>query len=102
MTEVLGRLRREGRIDVPVCAAITDLAALHYWATPGADIHFITHPESIAEVRASPARDAECTACTGSRAGVPRPAAMGEARAALGLPIERQDRARLGRRLGRR
>ena len=28
-TEVLGRLRRSGRIRVPVCAAITDLAAMH-------------------------------------------------------------------------
>jgi UDP-N-acetylglucosamine:LPS N-acetylglucosamine transferase len=36
---------------VPVCAAITDVAALHYWATPGADLHLVTHPESIEEVR---------------------------------------------------
>ncbi len=50
-TEVLGRLRRKGRLDVPVCAAITDLSALHYWATPGADLHLVTHPESMEEVR---------------------------------------------------
>jgi UDP-N-acetylglucosamine:LPS N-acetylglucosamine transferase len=50
-TEVLGRLRRSGRIRVPVCAAITDLAAMHYWASPGVDVHLITHPESVAEVR---------------------------------------------------
>jgi processive 1,2-diacylglycerol beta-glucosyltransferase len=51
-TEVLGRLRRAGRLNVPVCAVITDLAALRYWATPGADLHLVTHPESIEEVRA--------------------------------------------------
>jgi UDP-N-acetylglucosamine:LPS N-acetylglucosamine transferase len=51
VTEVLGRLRRAGRLDVPVCAAITDLAALDYWASPGIDVHLVTHPESIPEVR---------------------------------------------------
>ncbi len=49
-TEVLGRLRRAGRLHVPVCAVITDLAGLRYWATPGADLHLVTHPESIDEV----------------------------------------------------
>ncbi len=49
-TEVLGRLRRAGRMHVPVCAVITDLAGLRYWATPGADLHLVTHPESIEEV----------------------------------------------------
>jgi UDP-N-acetylglucosamine:LPS N-acetylglucosamine transferase len=51
-TEVLGRLRRAGKLRLPVCAVITDLSALRYWATPGADLHLVTHPESIEEVRA--------------------------------------------------
>jgi len=51
VTEVLGRLRADEHIGVPVVAVITDLAAMHYWATPGADVHLVTHPESIAEVR---------------------------------------------------
>jgi len=50
-TEVLGWLRRTGRLDVPVVAAVTDLAAMHYWAARGVDLHLVTHPESIAEVR---------------------------------------------------
>jgi processive 1,2-diacylglycerol beta-glucosyltransferase len=50
-TEVLGWLRRRGRLDVPACAAVTDLSALRYWAAPGIDLHLVTHPESIAEVR---------------------------------------------------
>jgi processive 1,2-diacylglycerol beta-glucosyltransferase len=50
-TEVLGGLRRTGRLRVPVVAAITDLAMMHYWAAPGIDLHIVTHPESIDEVR---------------------------------------------------
>jgi processive 1,2-diacylglycerol beta-glucosyltransferase len=49
-TEVLGALRATGKIDVPVVSAITDLAALRYWAHPGVDLHLITHPESAEEV----------------------------------------------------
>jgi processive 1,2-diacylglycerol beta-glucosyltransferase len=49
-TEVLGRMRRRGRLAVPVVSAITDLAALHYWAARGVDVHLIIHPESAAEV----------------------------------------------------
>jgi UDP-N-acetylglucosamine:LPS N-acetylglucosamine transferase len=51
VTEVLGRLKRNGRLRLPVVAAITDLAAMHYWASRGIDVHLVTHPESIAEVR---------------------------------------------------
>lgn len=50
-TAVLGALRRRGRLDVPACAAITDLAALRFWAHPGVDLHLVTHEESIDEVR---------------------------------------------------
>lgn len=49
-TEILGELRRRGRLDVPVFSAITDLAALNYWAHPGIDLHFVIHEESIEEV----------------------------------------------------
>jgi UDP-N-acetylglucosamine:LPS N-acetylglucosamine transferase len=46
-SEVLGRLRAHGRLNVPVCSVVTDLAGLHYWASPGCDLHLVTHPESI-------------------------------------------------------
>ena len=58
-TEVLGRLRRARRLQVPVCAVITDLAGLRYWATPGADLHLVTHPESIPEVKSIAGDDAD-------------------------------------------
>jgi processive 1,2-diacylglycerol beta-glucosyltransferase len=51
VTELLGRLRRRGRLHVPVVSAITDLAALRYWSHPGVDLHLVTHPESVDEVR---------------------------------------------------
>lgn len=85
-TEVLGRLRRSGKLRVPVCAAITDLAGLRYWATPGADLHLVTHPESIAEVRAIAGADAEVHCVHGFTKAVflvPRPVI--DARIELGL-----------------
>jgi UDP-N-acetylglucosamine:LPS N-acetylglucosamine transferase len=50
VTAVLGELRRQGKLDVPCYSSITDLAGLHFWAHPGIDKHFITHPESTEEV----------------------------------------------------
>jgi UDP-glucose 4-epimerase len=50
VTAVLGMLRENRRLEIPVQSAITDLAGLRYWAHPGVDMHFVTHPESIEEV----------------------------------------------------
>ena len=87
ITEVLGRLRRDGRLDIPVCAAITDLAALDYWASPGVDVHLVTHPESIPEVRriAGPSTEIHCVHGF-SRPEFRAPRGAAPARQALGLP----------------
>ena len=87
-TEVLGDLRARGRIDVPVVSAITDLAALRYWAHPGVDLHLITHPESAEEVaRIAPESEIACVrGLTDPRFYEPRDQA--EARRELGLPPE--------------
>ncbi len=50
VTAVLGELRRNGKLNVPCYSSITDLAGLQFWAHPGIDLHFITHPESAEEV----------------------------------------------------
>jgi processive 1,2-diacylglycerol beta-glucosyltransferase len=87
VTEVLGRLRSAGQIEVPVVAAITDLAAMHYWATPGADLHLITHPESTAEVRAVAGADVAVHTVRGFTApDFEQSRAKSEARSLLGLP----------------
>ena len=65
-TEVLAGLRRRGALAVPVCAAVTDIAGMDYWASPGMDLHLITHPESVEELRrVAGRRCARPGACTG-------------------------------------
>ncbi len=88
-TEVLGRLRRDGRLRVPVCAAITDLAAMHYWASPGIDVHMITHPESAAEVREVAGDSTEVQCVHGLTAPeFLAPHDQRATRASLGLPLD--------------
>lgn len=64
-TELFGRMRLDGSLKTPVAAAITDLAALHFWAHPGIDLHLITHPESEPEVRQIAGPDARVEAVHG-------------------------------------
>ena len=99
-TEVLGRLRRRGGSTCPSAQRSRISPALHYWATPGADVHLVTHPESIAEVRSIAGAGAPVHWVHGFTAPeflVPR--SVGEARRALGLAAE-EARARVGRRVG--
>jgi processive 1,2-diacylglycerol beta-glucosyltransferase len=87
-TEVLGELRAKGKIDIPVVSAITDLAALRYWAHPGVDLHLIIHPESAEEVRQiAPGTDVLCVrGLCDERFYEPRE--QGDARRELGLPAD--------------
>jgi processive 1,2-diacylglycerol beta-glucosyltransferase len=86
VTEVLGRLRARGRLKVPAVSAITDLAALRYWSHPGIDLHLVTHPESVAEVRSI----APCSRVVAVRGlnspDFMKPRSRSEARRALGWP----------------
>lgn len=87
-SEVLGRLRVAGRLAVPVVSAITDLAALRWWAHRGVDLHLVTHPESVEEVRRI-AGDTDVMPVRGLNSPdflVPRDRL--DARRALGLPEE--------------
>jgi processive 1,2-diacylglycerol beta-glucosyltransferase len=86
-TEVLGRLRRAGLLKVPCVAAITDLAALRFWAHPGIDRHLIIHEQSRAEVEAIAGAGADVRHVRGlSRPQFDDPPPRARARAALGLP----------------
>ncbi|HWE09636.1 MAG TPA: glycosyltransferase, partial [Solirubrobacteraceae bacterium] len=88
VTAVLGELRHRGKLKVPAYSSITDLAGLQFWAHPGIDLHFITHPESAEEV--------ERIAGPGSVRWAKPPTApaflaarsRGDARRSLGLPAE--------------
>jgi processive 1,2-diacylglycerol beta-glucosyltransferase len=86
-TELLGRMRQSGTLQTPVVSAITDLAALHYWAHPGVDLHLITHPESAAEVREIAGPSTEIAAVHGlTDLRFTEPPERGVARAELELP----------------
>jgi UDP-N-acetylglucosamine:LPS N-acetylglucosamine transferase len=87
-TELLGQMREQGVVKVPVVSAITDLSALRLWAHPGVDLHLITHQESTEEVRAiAPASRIVWTRGMTSPA-FDTPVDEAEARRALDLPAE--------------
>jgi UDP-N-acetylglucosamine:LPS N-acetylglucosamine transferase len=89
VTEVLARLRAAGLIRVPVVAAITDLAAMHYWAAAGADLYLVTHAESIQEVRQVAGDDAIVSVVHGlTSPGFLAPPSRSDARRSLGLPSD--------------
>src|SRR4051812_21005040 len=86
-SEVLGRLRRSGRVAVRCVGAITDLAALRWWAHPGLDLHLITHAQSRAEVGLVAGRGADIRHVRGfTRPEFEAPPSRSLARSALGLP----------------
>src|SRR5258708_34094286 len=86
VTAVLGELRRRGSLSVPCYSSITDLAGLQFWAHPGIDLHFITHPESAEEVEriAGPASARWAKPPTAPAFLAAR--SRGDARRSLGLP----------------
>jgi UDP-N-acetylglucosamine:LPS N-acetylglucosamine transferase len=88
-SEILGRLRVAGRLRVPAVSAITDLAALRYWAHPGIDLHLVTHPESVAEVVSIAGPRSAVVPVRGlNDPAFCAPRSREDARAALGLPLE--------------
>jgi UDP-N-acetylglucosamine:LPS N-acetylglucosamine transferase len=88
-TEVLARLRQRGRLRVPVVSAITDLASLRFWAHPGVDLHLVTHPESVEEVRAVAGPSAVVVPVRGlNDPGFAHPPDRNAARRALELPAD--------------
>lgn len=88
-TEVLAGLRRRGRIGVPVVAAITDLAMMHYWTAPAIDLNLVIHAESYDEVRAVAGADARVEVVHGlTRPEFCEACAPADARARLGLAVD--------------
>jgi UDP-N-acetylglucosamine:LPS N-acetylglucosamine transferase len=88
VTAVLGEMRRRGRLPVPCYSSITDLAGLHFWAHPGIDRHFVTHPESIEEVERIAGAGSVIWAKPPTSTGFLAARSRADARKSLGLPAE--------------
>lgn len=88
ITQLLGELRQRGRLQLPVVSAITDLAALHFWAHPDLDLHLVTHPESVEEVRAIAPRSEIVPVRGLNLPEFAQPRDRAEARRGLELPAE--------------
>ena len=88
VTAVLGELRRKGKLDVPCYSSITDLAGLQFWAHPGIDRHFITHPESIEEVEKIAGPGSGIWAKPPTSPAFLAARSRADARRSLGLPAE--------------
>jgi UDP-glucose 4-epimerase len=86
VTGILGQMRRSGRVRVPCYSSITDLAGLRFWAHPGIDLHFITHPESAEEVERIAGPGSVRWAKPPTSLEFDEPRAQADARRALGLP----------------
>ncbi len=88
VTAVLGELRRRGRLKVPCYSSITDLAGLYFWAHPGIDLHFVTHPESMEEVEGIAGPGSARWAKPPTSASFLAARSRADARRALALPAE--------------
>ncbi len=88
VTNVLGALRRRGRLDVPVVAAVTDFGVHSLWAHRGVDLHLVMHEGSVPRVErvagTGSARVVDAIVAPDFRRTIPQ----AEARRALGLPAE--------------
>lgn len=88
LTCVLGHLRLRRRLDVPLCATITDFADYDIWAHPGADRHLVMHQHAVGPVERLAGADSATLVgplvAAGFRAGTER----ATARARLGLPLD--------------
>jgi UDP-glucose 4-epimerase len=88
VTAVLGELRRKRKLKVPCYSSITDLAGLEFWAHPGIDLHFITHPESAEEVEAIAGPGSVRWAKPPTSSSFLAARSRADARRALALPAE--------------
>jgi processive 1,2-diacylglycerol beta-glucosyltransferase len=88
VTNVLGFLRRRGRLTVPTIAVISDFGVHALWAHRGLDLHLVMHEECVRAVErvAGPGSALVVAPILASEFRSPRSAIA--ARRALGLPEE--------------
>ncbi|MBE1490076.1 glycosyltransferase [Plantactinospora soyae] len=89
VSQIVGPLRREGRLAVPVITYLTDFAVNPIWVSPGIDVHCAAHDTTRAEARALGAgevRVAGRLVSAGFRPGAEED--KRRARERLGLPLD--------------
>ncbi|MGH6654172.1 MAG: MGDG synthase family glycosyltransferase [Actinocrinis sp.] len=85
--QVLGRLRRTGRIAVPVVTCLTDFSVHPLWITQGVDLYLAACEEAAAQARAHGATQVRtCGPLVDRRFGPSSSAAKADARRRFGLP----------------
>ncbi len=86
VTNVLGYLRRRGRLQLPVVATITDLGVHPLWSHRGVDLHLVMHEAAVPAVErvAGPASAAVVAPIVAREFG--RDVDRASARRGLGLP----------------
>ncbi|WP_238009141.1 glycosyltransferase [Dactylosporangium sp. AC04546] len=83
-SQVLGRLRRQGRLAVPVVTYLTDLSVHPMWIADGVDVHLALHDDTARQAKELGAPDVRVVA-PAVRPAFRHPAAPA-GRAAFGLP----------------
>ena len=88
VTNVLGALRRRGRLEIPVVATVTDFGVHSLWAHRGVDRHLVMHERSVEPIErvagSGSARVVEPIVAPGFRSN----GGQREARRILGLPCD--------------
>ncbi|MFJ9903368.1 glycosyltransferase [Streptomyces sp. NPDC101152] len=86
-SRVLGRLRLNGRLDVPVFTYLTDFSVHPLWVADGVDVHLAAHAVPAAQARALGAQDVRVAGPVADPRFRPaRAAERSAARARFGLP----------------
>lgn len=89
-SQALGRLRADGRLDIPVVTYLTDMSVHPLWVHPSVDLHLALHEIPAADARRWNGRTTVIQPLVPSayetRTHDPRP--TGERRRSLGLPPE--------------
>ena len=86
-SQVLGRLRRRGKVTTPVHTYLTDFSVHQLWAAPGVDAHLALHQIAAVQARAVGCADVSVVAPLVDRRFTPAtPDSRFAARARWGLP----------------
>jgi UDP-N-acetylglucosamine:LPS N-acetylglucosamine transferase len=89
-SQVIGPLRRTGRLRAPALTYATDFAVHRHWVAPGVDAHLTAHQVGAAQARAYRGRRPRVAGALVADRFRPAPAAGKEAaRSAFGLPAGR-------------